>query len=439
MDQSQLIAVIEQLLERAKTQGASSAEASASYQTGLSVSVRLGDVETVEFNRDRGLSVTVYFGHRTGTASTSDIKPEAIRDAVDKACQMAKFTAEDPCSGLPDKNLLAWDYPELDLCHPWPLEAEQAITIAKQCEDAARQYDKRITNTEGAQVNSHQGLIMRANSLGFSGGYQTSSHSIVCSSIAQNGDGMQRDMWYTAARAADELEDVETVGRKASERAIKRLGGRKLKTQQLPVIFHAEVAAGLFGHMISAIRGGSLYRKTTFLLDYLNKQIFPEWLSICEQPHLKKAMGSAPFDREGVKTQDLEIIKHGVLQSYLLDSYSARRLEMQSTGHAGGVHNLKVNTGEQSLNDLIKQAGSAVLITELMGQGINGITGDYSRGAAGFWVENGEIQYPIEEITVASNLKRMFMGIQAIANDVDLRRNIRTGSVLIDNMTIAGE
>jgi len=438
MDQKQLIDTVEKILAQAKAQGATAAEAGASVENGLSVNVRLGEVETVEHHYERGFSVTVYLGERQGSASTSDMRDKSIEETVKAACSIARYTSADPYSGLPDKDRLAWQYPDLQLYHDWPLQAEKAIAIAKECEDAARSYDERITNSEGAQLSSHHGVTIRGNSHGFIGHYASSSHSVGCSVIAQDGDSMQRDYWYTVARDPSALEEVEQVGRCAAQRAVHRLNGRKISTQVVPVIFDAEVAAGLFGHFLGAIRGGSLYRKTSFLLDSLDQQLFPEWLTMTEFPHMQKALGSAPFDREGVKTEDRDIVVGGVLKTYLLDTYSAKRLGMQSTGHAGGVHNLVVKTGQQDLAGLLKTMGTGLLVNDLMGQGVNRVTGDYSRGAAGFWVENGEIQYPVEEITIAGNLKDMYKNILDIGCDVDLRRNIRTGSVLIGGMTVAG-
>ena len=433
-----LQAVVESILDEAKRQGASAAEAGVNAENGLSVTVRLGEVETVEHNRDKGLGVTVYFGQRKGSASTSDFSRDAIRETVGAACAIAKYTAADPCAGLADAELMATQIPELDLYHPWELAAERAIELAVECEAAAQEVDKRITNSEGATVSSHAGKRVYGNSHGFMGAYPSSRHSVSCAVIADDGHGMQRDYWYTVARDSDDLETVRSVGRRAGERTVKRLGGRRLSTRQAPVLFVAEVAGGLFGNFVRAVRGESLYRKASFLLDQLGETIFPEFMRIHEQPHLKKALGSAPFDSEGVATRARDLISAGVLQGYVLDSYAGRKLGMQTTGNAGGVHNLTVDPGPLDFAGLLKEMDSGLLVTEMMGMGVNIVTGDYSRGAAGFWVENGSIQYPVEEITIAGNLRDMLKGIVAVGNDVDTRGNTRTGSVLIERMTIAG-
>lgn len=438
MDKQQLESLVGALLDEAKKQGASAAEADVSLVTGLSVSVRKSEVETVEYNQDRGLGVTVYIGQCKGSASTSDFSMQAVRETVAAACGIAKYTSGDPYAGLADPALMAYGYPDLDLYHPWEVDADEAIKIGIECEQAARAVDAKITNSEGASVSTHQGLRVYGNSHGFVGSYPTTRHGISCSVIAQEGDDMQRDYWYSSSRMYSGLEDASEVGKQSAQRALKRLGGRRVKTGKFPVIYAADIASGLFGHFIGAIRGESLYRKTTFLVDSLGKTIFPEFINLSEQPHIKQALGSAPFDGEGVKTASRDLVKDGVVQGYVLSSYSARRLGMVSTGNAGGVRNLSVSTGQKSLAELLKTMDTGLLITELMGQGVNQTTGDYSRGAAGFWVEGGEIQYPVEEITVASNLKTMFSGIQEIGADVDYRKNIRTGSILLNEMTIAG-
>lgn len=435
---SELETIVAAILDEAKRQGASAAEAGVNAESGLSVTVRLGEVETVEHNRDKGLGVTVYFGRRKGSASTSDFSRGAIRETVGAACAIAKYTAEDPCAGLADAQLMAKDVPDLDLHHPWELAAERAIALAKECEAAAQAVDKRITNSEGSTVSSHSGDRVYGNSHGFIGAYPSSRHSVSCAVIADDGHGMQRDYWYTVARDSHDLEAVRSVGQRAGERTVKRLGGRRLSTRQAPVLIVAEVAGGLFGNFIRAVRGESLYRKASFLLDQIGQQVFPSFIRIHEQPHLKKALGSAPFDGDGVATRARDIVSAGVLQTYVLDTYSARKLGMQTTGNAGGVHNLTVDSGSHDFAALLKEMGTGLLVTEMMGMGVNIVTGDYSRGAAGFWVENGTIQYPVEEITVAGNLRQMFMDIVAVGNDVDTRGNTRTGSVLIERMTIAG-
>ncbi len=441
-DPTARLGVLEQqvsdILAEARAQGASAAEAGVSTDTGLSVTVRLGEVETVEHHRDKGVAVTVYFGKRKGTASSSDFSPRAIRETVAAACTIARYTAEDEYSGLADADLMATDIPDLDLCHPWVLSADQAVALAMDAEAAGR-VDQRITNSEGATVNTYQGGRVYGNSHGFIGGYASTRHGISCVLIAQQGENdMQRDYWYTVARDAASLELPAEVGAHAARRALQRLGARRLSTRQVPVIFAAEVAGGLIGHFLGAIRGGSLYRNASFLVDHLDKRVFPEFVHIHEQPHLKNALGSAPFDDEGVATRARDFIVDGVLTSYVLDSYSARKLGMQTTGNAGDVHNLTVDPGTLDLDGLIKEMGTGLLVTELMGMGVNIVTGDYSRGASGFWVENGEIQYPVQEITIAGNLRDIFMQIQGTGRDVDTRGNIRTGSILIERMTVAG-
>jgi len=438
-DQSQLESLVAAILDEAGSQGATACEAAVSFGSALSVTVRLGEVETLEYHRNRGLGVTVYFEQRKGSASTSDWRPEAIRETVCAACAIARHTAADPYAGLADPDRLARQIPDLDLYHPWDLRAEQAIEIARACEAAALQHDPRIRNSEGGSVSTHSAQVFYGNSNGFSNGYPTSRHSFSCSVIAQDDEGMQRDYWYSIARDPADLEAAEVIGHEAAVRALRRLHSRRLSTRQVPVLFAPELARGVIGHFIGAIRGGSLYRKASFLVDHLGKQVFPDYLSIREEPHLPKALGSAPFDSEGVATAPRDLVRNGVLQGYVLDSYSARRLGMQTTGNAGGVHNLIVGPGTLGFDALLKQMDTGLLVTHLMGHGINLVTGDYSRGASGFWVEGGEIQYPVEEITIAGNLAQMFLGITAIGNDVDPRGNIRCGSLLVDKMTVAGQ
>lgn len=433
-----LTSLVADILAEAKQQGASAAEAGLSVDRGLSVNVRLGEVETIEHHRSQGLGVTVYFGQSKGTASSSDLSAQAVRETVAAACRIAKYAAEDEYAGLPDAELLATEFPDLDLYHPWDLVVDDAIQLAKRCEDAARGYHPDISNSEGANLNTYQGLRVAGNSLGFLHGYPSSRHSMSCSVIGGAGDNMQRDDWWTVARDAADLEPAESVGRKAAERTIRRLGGQSLSTRHCPVIFAAEVAGGLIGHFIGAIRGGNLYRKSTFLLDQLGKPVFPGFIHIHEQPHLRKALGSAPYDGEGVATHPHDLVKDGILESYVLSTYSARKLGMKTTGNAGGVHNLILDPGELDLPSLLKKMGTGLLVNELMGQGVNIVTGDYSRGAGGFWVENGEIQYPVEEITIAGNLKDMLMNIVTVGNDVDLRGNTRTGSIMMEELTVAG-
>ncbi|MDD5461413.1 MAG: metalloprotease PmbA [Methylococcales bacterium] len=431
--------IVQNLLDEAKEQGASAAEAGLSQENGLSVSARLGDVETIEHHCDQGLGVTVYFGLRKGSASTTDLSPDSIKETVSAACSIARYTSEDEYAGLPEKELLATEFPDLDLNHPWNISADEAIALAIECEDAARTYHAEISNSEGASVNTHQGIHVMGNSLGFLHGYASTRHSLSCSVLAQRGDSMQRDYWYSASRNALNLEPAIEIGKKAAERALRRLEGRSLSTRQCPVLYSAEVASGLLSSFIGAISGGNLYRKSSFLLDALDSRIFPEFIHIYEQPHLKGALGSAAYDGEGVATQTRDIVSDGILRSYVLSTYSARKLGLQSTGNAGGVRNLTMTPGELDYQGLLKQLDTGLLVTELMGQGVNMVTGDYSRGAAGFWVEDGEIQYPVEEITIAGNLKDMFKNIITVGNDVDFRGNVRTGSILIERMSIAGE
>jgi len=435
----QLKSLVKDLLDEAQKQGATAAEAGLSQESGLSVSVRLGDVETIEHHCDQGLGITVYFGQRKGSANTTDLSADSIKETVSAACSIARYTSEDSYAGLPEKDMLATYFPDLDLYHPWKLEIDQAIALATECESAARSYHPEISNSEGATVNTHEGIRVMGNSLGFLQGYCSSRHSLSCSVLAQRGDSMQRDYWYTVARNALNLESASTVGNKAAERTLRRLEGRSLSTRQCPVLYSAEIASSLLGSFIGAISGGNLYRKSSFLLDKIDTQIFPEFIRIHEQPYLTGALGSAAYDGDGVATQTRDIVNQGILRGYVLGTYSARKLGLQSTGNAGGVHNLSVDTSDLSFNDLLKKLHTGLLVTELMGQGVNMVTGDYSRGAAGFWVENGEIQYPVEEITIAGNLKDMFKQIVAIGNDVDLRGNVRTGSILVEQMSIAGQ
>ncbi|MCP5417310.1 MAG: metalloprotease PmbA [Chromatiaceae bacterium] len=436
--QAQLQQMVEDMLREAERQGASGAEAGVNFDIGLSASIRLGVVETIEHTRDQGMGVTVYFGQSKGSASTSDFKPEAIRDTVRAACDIARFTSADPCNGLADAELMAREQPDLDLYHPWNIDVDQAIAIGIECEAAARDLDPRITNSEGATLNSHRGIQVYGNSHGFIGGYPSSSHSISCAVVGQQGDSMQRDYWYTSARSPEDLESAQTVGRCAGERTLARLGARQIKTCEAAVIFQAEMAVSLLRSLTGAIRGSALYRRSSFLLDQLGQQIFPACVHIHENPLLPRGLASAPFDAEGVATAPKDLVRDGVLCSYVLGSYSARKLKMQSTGNAGGVRNLTIDPGELDLAGLLKEMGSGLLVTELMGSGLNMVTGDYSRGAAGFWVEHGEIQYPVEEITIAGNMRDMFAGVQAVATDVEQRGSIRTGSWLLRPMMIAG-
>lgn len=436
--QGQLEQLVEDLLSEAKKQGATSAEAGVSSDAGLSVNVRLGEVETIEHTRDQGLGISVWFGHRKGSSSTSDFSGEAVRDAVRAACNIARYTSEDSCNGLADRELMAADPQDLDLYHPWNVEVEEAIALGIECEDAARSVDPRITNSEGASLNTHSGLQIYGNSHGFIGGYPSSRHSISCAVVGQENDAMQRDYWYSTALSRDTLEPPDLVGKKAGERTLARLGARRIPTQEAPVIFQAEMAIGLMRSFIGAINGSALYRHSSFLMDHLGKQVFPKFVRIHEQPLLPGGLASAAFDSEGVATRAKDFITGGILQSYVLDSYSARKLNMQTTANAGGVRNLHIEPGDMDLEALLRTMDKGLLVTEMMGSGLNMVTGDYSRGAAGFWVEDGEIQYPVEEITIAGNLRQMFAGLQAVGKDLDRRSSIRTGSWLLEPMTIAG-
>ncbi|HVP33884.1 MAG TPA: metalloprotease PmbA [Steroidobacteraceae bacterium] len=428
-------------LEEAQRQGASQCEVDASVSRGLSVSVRLGEVDTVEYQRDRGLAVTVYFGKRKGSASTADLGRSALLETVAKACAIARYTAEDAYAGLVEPEALARDIPDLDLDHPWDLSPESAIELARGCEAAGLAVDARVSNSEGASVGSQRHSGVYGNSHGFLAGYSATSHSISCSLIAEEGGEMQRDYWYSVARAAADLEDAARIGRTAGERALARLGSRRLSTRKAPVAFTPDMARGLIGHFIGAIRGTSQYRKASFLLDAAGTQVFPAFLQMHERPHLPRALASSPFDQEGAATHDRELVRDGVLDGYVLGSYSARRLGLKTTGNAGGIHNLIVaaRAGALSPEQFLARLDRGLLVTELMGQGVNGVTGDYSRGASGFWVENGVIQYPVHEVTIAGNLKRMYLDIAAVGTDVDARGAVRSPSLLVSEMTIAGE
>ena len=432
-------ALIDQTLSNCRKLGADAAEADINTGHGLSVNVRMGQVETIEHQRDKGLGVTVYMEGRKGSASTTDFSAGALVATASAACTIARNTSRDDCAGLIDPEYLATDVPDLDLCHNWEITPQAAIELARECEDTARRTDKRLTNSDGALVATYTGSHLYGNTHGFINGWDWSSHNIDCTVIAEENGRMQRNGWYTKARAQRDLENVESVGREAARRTLSRLNAKKLTTRSAPVIFEAPVARGLFSAFIGAISGGSLYRRASFLLDKLGEQVFATGIQIEEQPHLPKELGSAPFDDDGMATGRKHLVRAGVLESYVLSAYSARKLGMTPTGNAGGVHNLVVQTGEQDLDALMRQMDTGLLVTDMIGFRVNQVTGDYSRGASGFWVERGEIQYPVEEITVAANLKDMFQNIVSIGNDVDNRGNIKTGSVLIDNMTIAGE
>jgi PmbA protein len=437
-DRDILKQLVSDIVLYAREQGASASAAEVSEGFGQTVTVRQGKVETIEYNRDKGMSISVYIGQRRGNASTSDFSRQAVRDTVDAALNIARYTAEDDCAGLPDADQLATEFPDLDLYHPWTLNVEQAIELASECEQAAFRTDKRINNSEGATVNVSEGLFVQANSLGFIGGFPSSRHSVSCSVIAGKGDGMQRDYWYGSARDAREILKVEEIGRIAAERTVRRLNARKLDTMQCPILFEAPVAGGLFGHFVGAVSGGSLYRKSSFLLDQLDKPVFSRNIRIEDVPDIKRGLASSVFDDEGVRTRRRAVVEEGVLRGYFLGSYSARKLGMQTTGNAGGTHNLIVQPGELDFNGLLRKMQRGLLVTELLGHGVNPVTGDYSRGAAGFWVEHGEIQYPVEEITIAGNLKDIYKHIVAVGNDVLVQGSRQCGSVLIENMMVAG-
>ncbi len=425
-------------LAAARSQGASEAEANVSEGFGQTVSVRKGEIETIEHNRDKEIGVSCYVGKRSGYASTSDFSREAIASAVRKALTIAKFTAADDASGLAEPELLAREIRDLDLYHPWDLSVDQAATMARECEEAAFALDRRITNSEGASISCQESQFASAMSNGFSGAIRSSRHYVSCSVIAGENDQMQRDDWYSSARSADELASPSAIGDYAGRRALARLRSRKINTTRAPVIFEAPLATGLIGHFVSAVSGGSLYRKSSFLLDSLGSSVFSKIVNLREEPHLRRGHASSYFDDDGVATKARDIIKDGVVNGYFLGVYSARKLGMTSTGSAGGNQNLILRSGAQDLQALLGTMGRGLLVTELMGQGINLVTGDYSRGAAGYWVENGEIQFPVEEVTIAGNLSEMFKNIAAIGNDVLTRGSRTTGSILVDGMMIAG-
>jgi PmbA protein len=435
---AQLEALARLVIDHATASGATAADTEISESTGLSVTVRKNEIETIEYTKDKGVGVTVYIGRRRGHASTSDLGEVALRNTVEKALTIARYTAEDACARLPDADRLAKSAPDLDLFHPWPISVEEAAGIARATEAAALAVDRRLTNSEGATVNAHQAHFIYANSLGFCDGYASSRHGLSVAVIGEDAGAMQRDYWYTTARLAAELESPEDVGRRAGERTVRRLNGRKLDTRTCPVVFEAPVATSLIGHYVAAVSGGSLYRKSSFLLDSLGREVFAPLVNIREMPHIRRALGSAPFDAEGVATRERDVVRNGVVEGYFLSTYSACKLGMTTTGNAGGNHNLIVAPTGGDLSALLQTMGTGLLVTELLGHGANMVTGDYSRGAAGFWVENGQIQYPVEEITIAGNLGEMFKGIVAIGSDVDRRGSKQVGSILIDRMTVAG-
>lgn len=429
--------VCEDVLRRCRVAGASQAEVSASIDSGLNVGVRLGEVETIEHTRDRSLAITVYFGKHKGSASTADLQPESIATTVEQACAIACYTEDDECSGLADAERMAREQPDLDLWHPWTITPEQAISLGLEIEDAGRTH-AGITNSEGASVQAGEILAVTANSHGFLGRERVTRHMLSCALLAEDENGMQRDYWYESVRAAEDFPAAKLIGDNAARRTLERLGARQLSTRQCSVLFAPEVARGLIGHLLSAVSGGALYRKSTFLLDHMGKKILPDFIDIVERPFIKRGHGSSNFDAEGVATVDSDLVRAGVLSRYLLSSYSARKLGLSSTGNAGGVHNILVKPGSDGLPAMLKNLNTGLFVTDVMGQGVSIITGDYSRGASGFWVENGEIAYPVEEITIASNLREMFANIRVIGSDVDPRSHILTGSILVDKMTLAG-
>jgi len=437
-DQKELEDIVGMVLGFAGDNGADQAEVAASHDIGLSATARLGDVESLEYTNDRGIWVTVYKDQKKGSASTSDFSPAALKEAVQKACTFAKYTAADEFSGLADRELLAENPPDLDLAHQWPLESEEAIRIAIECEDAARSYNKRITNSEGATVGTSSGVRAYANTHGFLAGYPKTSHSVSCVVVGEDDGNMERDYWYSASRDAARLESPAAVGETAARRTVDRLGGRKIATVNAPVIYAPEMARGFVAHAISAISGGAQYRRSSFLLDAAGETVFPEFFNIEERPHIPGGMASAPYDAEGVRTVDRDLVVDGVVQGYLLGSYSARKLGLVTTGNAGGAHNLLIPGNADNLDSLMKDMGTGLMVHELIGQGVNAVTGDYSRGAVGFWVENGEVAYPVHEVTIAGNLREMYRRIVSVGKDQDLRSGIRCGSILVSEMKIAG-
>lgn len=433
-----LQAQVEHILAEARRQGATACEVAVSLQDGLTASVRQREVESVEFIRDQGFSITVYSGQRKGSASTTVMGDAAVRETVAAALAIARHTSEDDCAGLADPELMARELPELDLWHPWGLSPEQAVELALECEEAAFAADPRITNADGTSVDTSRGCTVYGNSHGFIGGYAGTAHSISCVMIAGEGGSMQRDYWYDHGRRADALASAQSIGRKAAERTTSRLGARSVPTCNVPVVFAAEVARGLFGHLLGAISGGALYRKASFLVDALGEQLFPDWFTLDERPLLKGGLASSSFDGDGLATRAQPFIKDGELVSYLLSTYSGRKLGLPSTANAGGARNVFVTHGQQDGAALLRQMGTGLLVTELMGQGLNMVTGDYSRGAGGYWVENGEIQFPVQEVTIAGNLRDMYRNLVAVGSDLDTRGSLRTGSVLLEQMKVAG-
>ena len=430
---------VAKILEEANRQGASACEVSVSMEQGLSTTVRQREVETVEFNRDQGFGITLYVGQRKGSASTTGSGDEAVRETVAAALAIAKHASADEFAGLADPALMAQDVPDLDLYHPWQIAPDQAIELALSCEASAFATDKRILNADGTSLSTHQGCRGYGNSNGFIGAYCSSRHSLSCVMIAESDGQMQRDYHYDVSRVAGDLASAESIGRRAAERAVRRLGARPVPTCDVPVLFSAELATGLFGHFLAAISGGNLYRQSSYLEGALGEVLFPEWLNLDERPLLSRGLASSAYDSDGLATYAKPFVENGQLVSYVLGTYSGRKLGMPSTANAGGVHNLFVTQGNEDQAELIRRMGRGLLVTELMGQGLNLVTGDYSRGAGGFWVENGEIQFPVQEVTIAGNLRDMFRQIVAVGCDVERRSSIHTGSVLIERMKVAGQ
>ncbi|STX29392.1 peptide maturation protein PmbA [Legionella beliardensis] len=435
---SDLSTLMQDILDRARKQGATDAAVSVNHDSGFSVDVRMKDVETVSFNEDKGVSLVVYIGHRKGAASSTDTSPQALDNLVKAAYEIAQVSAEDKCFGLADRDLLTNEYPELDLSHPWDINPTEAIEMALDCEAQALAYDKRIKNSDGVNLSTYNFMHGYANTYGALGVIDGTRHSISCSLIAQEGESMQRDYDYTTARHANDLSSLKHLAESTVQRTVSRLGAKQVKTQKVPVLFSSRISSGILSSLINAISGSNLYRKNSFLLDALDQRIFPTNIKIYEQPHLLKGLGSSPFDGEGVPTRNNIFVEDGYLRQYVLSSYSARRMGLKTTANSSGVHNLTINPTAGNLDDLIKQMDKGLLVTELMGQGVNVLTGDYSRGASGFWVENGAIQFPVEEVTIAGNLKNMFLAIQAVGNDFNPNIATRCGSILIDGLTVAG-
>jgi PmbA protein len=426
------------ILEKIKKQGATSGEVAITIDAGFSVSSRLGKVETIEHHQDKGIAITVFFGQQAGTTSSSDLSPAAIETAIQKACSIASYTSLDPYAGIADKPFMAFDYPNLALDYPWEISTKTALDFAIECENLAMR-DSRITNSEGVTVTNHRSLHLYANTHDFTGSYLVTQHGFHCILIAQGKDQMHRDYEYSIARDPADLQKIEDLAMAVQKKTISRLNPRRLKTRMAPVIFSADIARSLLGNFVNAINGNNIYRNASFLVNQLNTPVFPTHISLTQYPHLLKAMGSMPFDNEGVRTLEQNFVKEGILTNYILDSYSARKLGLKTTGNAGGVYNLLATTSDLSFKELLQKMDTGLLVTELIGQGVNIVNGDYSRGAFGFWVEKGEIQYPVEEITISGNLRDMFKNIVAIANDVDTRGRIQTGSILLDGLMIAGE